>query len=39
MMDIKLISLQKHGEERGALIALEEKRNKPLEVKRSKKKI
>lgn len=34
MMDIKLISLQKHGDERGALIALEEQRNIPFEVKR-----
>lgn len=33
MMDIKLISLQKHGDERGALIALEEQRNIPFEVK------
>ena len=34
MMDIKLISLQKHGDGRGALIALEEQRNIPFEVKR-----
>ena len=33
-MDIQLIPLQKHGDERGALFALEEQRNIPFEVKR-----
>ncbi|TJZ74044.1 sugar 3,4-ketoisomerase [Chitiniphilus eburneus] len=33
-MNIKLMQLQKHGDERGALIALEEVRNVPFAVKR-----
>lgn len=33
-MDIKLIQLQKHGDERGSLVALEEGKNVPFQVKR-----
>ncbi|HDT5887874.1 sugar 3,4-ketoisomerase [Aeromonas dhakensis] len=33
-MEIKLISLQAHGDERGSLIALEEGKNIPFPVKR-----
>lgn len=33
-MEIKMIQFQRHGDERGALIALEEKKNIPFEVKR-----
>ncbi|MBW3690473.1 MULTISPECIES: sugar 3,4-ketoisomerase [Aeromonas] len=33
-MEIKLISLQAHGDERGSLIALEEGKNIPFSVKR-----
>ncbi|MCT4706787.1 FdtA/QdtA family cupin domain-containing protein [Enterobacteriaceae bacterium H16N7] len=33
-MDIKLIPLQKHGDERGSLVALEESENIPFEIKR-----
>ena len=33
-MDIRLIQLQKHGDERGALVALEETRNVPFSIKR-----
>ncbi|CAM7827869.1 WxcM-like domain-containing protein [Escherichia coli] len=33
-MDIKLIPLQAHGDERGSLIALEEENNIPFEIKR-----
>lgn len=33
-MDIKLLPLQKHGDERGSLIALEEGRNVPFTVRR-----
>ncbi|EOI3455377.1 sugar 3,4-ketoisomerase [Cronobacter turicensis] len=33
-MDIKIIPLQAHGDERGSLIALEEKHNIPFEIKR-----
>lgn len=33
-MQIKFIQLQTHGDERGALIALEESRNIPFEIKR-----
>lgn len=33
-MNIKLIQLQQHGDQRGALIALEETRNVPFSVKR-----
>jgi dTDP-4-dehydrorhamnose 3,5-epimerase-like enzyme len=34
MMEIKLVQLQKHGDDRGALIALEDQRNVPFEIKR-----
>ncbi|CAM4165247.1 WxcM-like, C-terminal [Yersinia intermedia] len=33
-MDVKLIQLQKHGDERGQLIALEETKNIPFSIKR-----
>ena len=33
-MEIKLLPLQMHGDERGSLIALEEERNIPFEIKR-----
>ena len=33
-MDIQMIKFQTHGDERGALIALEEYKNIPFEVKR-----
>lgn len=33
-MEIKLVQLQKHGDDRGALIALEDQRNVPFEIKR-----
>jgi len=33
-MDIKLIQLQKHGDERGQLVALEEAKNIPFPIKR-----
>ncbi|MCB5196120.1 sugar 3,4-ketoisomerase [Deefgea salmonis] len=33
-MQIKLIQLQKHGDERGALVALEENKNIPFPIKR-----
>ncbi|MGQ7807076.1 sugar 3,4-ketoisomerase [Hafnia alvei] len=33
-MDIKLIQLQKHGDERGQLVALEESKNIPFPIKR-----
>jgi dTDP-4-dehydrorhamnose 3,5-epimerase-like enzyme len=33
-MDIKLIQLQKHGDERGRLVALEEEKNIPFPIKR-----
>jgi len=33
-MEIKLIPLQAHGDDRGSLIALEEERNIPFEIKR-----
>jgi dTDP-4-dehydrorhamnose 3,5-epimerase-like enzyme len=33
-MEIKMIPLQKHGDERGLLIALEEERNIPFPIKR-----
>lgn len=33
-MDIKIIPLQMHGDERGSLIALEEEKNIPFEIKR-----
>jgi dTDP-4-dehydrorhamnose 3,5-epimerase-like enzyme len=33
-MQIKLIPLQIHGDDRGSLIALEEKKNIPFDVKR-----
>ncbi|WP_105197427.1 sugar 3,4-ketoisomerase [Escherichia albertii] len=33
-MNIKLIPLQTHGDERGSLIALEEENNIPFEIKR-----
>ncbi|WP_185923209.1 sugar 3,4-ketoisomerase [Hafnia paralvei] len=33
-MDIKLIQLQKHGDERGQLVALEETKNIPFPIKR-----
>lgn len=33
-MDIQLIDLQSHGDERGSLIALEQDRNIPFEIKR-----
>lgn len=33
-MEIELIQLQKHGDDRGALIALEDQRNVPFEIKR-----
>lgn len=33
-MDIKMIQFQLHGDERGALVSLEEKKNIPFEVKR-----
>lgn len=33
-MNIELIQLQKHGDERGSLIALEEGRNIPFNIKR-----
>ena len=33
-MQIKLIPLQAHGDERGSLVALEEGRNIPFEIKR-----
>lgn len=34
MMDIKLIPLQTHGDERGSLVALEEGKNIPFQIKR-----
>ena len=33
-MEIKMMQFQTHGDERGALIALEENKNIPFEVKR-----
>ncbi|MEG0232023.1 MAG: FdtA/QdtA family cupin domain-containing protein [Hafnia sp.] len=33
-MDIKLIQLQKHGDERGQLVSLEETKNIPFPIKR-----
>lgn len=33
-MNIKLIQLQKHGDDRGALIALEDQRNVPFTIRR-----
>jgi dTDP-4-dehydrorhamnose 3,5-epimerase-like enzyme len=33
-MEIKLIQLQKHGDERGMLVALEETKNVPFAIKR-----
>jgi dTDP-4-dehydrorhamnose 3,5-epimerase-like enzyme len=33
-MKIELVALQKHGDDRGALIALEDQRNVPFEIKR-----
>lgn len=33
-MDIKLIQLQSHGDERGSLVALEEQKNIPFAIKR-----
>lgn len=33
-MDIKMIPLQMHGDERGSLIALEEEKNIPFQIKR-----
>jgi dTDP-4-dehydrorhamnose 3,5-epimerase-like enzyme len=33
-MEIKIIPLQKHGDERGLLVALEEERNIPFPIKR-----
>ena len=33
-MKIEFISFQKHGDERGILVALEENRNVPFEIKR-----
>lgn len=33
-MEIKMIPFQRHGDERGALVSLEEKKNIPFEVKR-----
>lgn len=33
-MEIKMIQFQTHGDERGALVSLEEKKNIPFEVKR-----
>ena len=33
-MQIKLIQLQKHGDDRGALVALEENKNIPFPIKR-----
>jgi dTDP-4-dehydrorhamnose 3,5-epimerase-like enzyme len=33
-MQIKLIQLQKHGDERGSLVALEEEKNIPFAIKR-----
>ncbi|MGB7802173.1 sugar 3,4-ketoisomerase [Buttiauxella sp.] len=33
-MDIKLIRLQTHGDERGSLVALEQENNIPFEIKR-----
>ncbi|WP_336797005.1 FdtA/QdtA family cupin domain-containing protein [Erwinia aphidicola] len=33
-MEIRMIPLQMHGDERGALIALEEEKNIPFEIKR-----
>ncbi|WP_438288221.1 sugar 3,4-ketoisomerase [Edwardsiella tarda] len=33
-MEIKLIQLQTHGDERGALVALEEDKNIPFQIKR-----
>jgi dTDP-4-dehydrorhamnose 3,5-epimerase-like enzyme len=33
-MDIKLIQLQKHGDERGSLVSLEDQRNVPFPIRR-----
>ncbi|MBA6303759.1 FdtA/QdtA family cupin domain-containing protein [Colwellia sp. MB02u-14] len=33
-MDIKLIQLQSHGDERGSLVSLEEEKNIPFSIKR-----
>jgi dTDP-4-dehydrorhamnose 3,5-epimerase-like enzyme len=33
-MDIKLIQLQKHGDERGSLVSLEDQRNVPFSIRR-----
>ncbi|WP_129146559.1 WxcM-like domain-containing protein [Aeromonas caviae] len=33
-MQVKLIPLQAHGDERGSLVALEEEKNIPFEIKR-----
>ncbi|POB00553.1 dTDP-6-deoxy-3,4-keto-hexulose isomerase [Chromobacterium sinusclupearum] len=34
-MDIKLVQLQKHGDERGSLVALEDQRNVPFSIRRA----
>ncbi|WP_440028447.1 sugar 3,4-ketoisomerase [Chromobacterium amazonense] len=34
-MDIQLVQLQKHGDERGSLVALEDQRNVPFSIKRA----
>lgn len=34
-MDIKLVQLQKHGDDRGSLVALEDQRNVPFSIKRA----
>ena len=33
-MDIRFIQLQRHGDERGGLVALEEEKNIPFPIKR-----
>ena len=33
-MDIKMVRFQEHGDERGSLVALEENKNIPFEIKR-----
>jgi len=35
MMELKLVHLQTHGDQRGALVALEENKNIPFSVKRA----